>query len=90
VVSRGEISIAKNPSPGEGQKAAVLIARQALDLRSKQWYPVRIEFKGKQATIQVNDVVLKGSHAVLGEPKTALNFLVFGETAGIRNVKAVK
>jgi len=38
----------------------------------------------------VNDTIIKGTHAVLGEKKTALNFLVFGETAGFRDVKVLR
>ena len=66
------------------------IARKPLELEANQWYPVRITFKGNEATVQVNDVVVKGTHAVLGQPKTGMNFLVFGETAGFRNVKVAK
>jgi hypothetical protein len=40
--------------------------------------------------VQVNDTIIKGSHAVLGEQKTGMNFLVFGETVGFRNVKIIK
>ena len=40
--------------------------------------------------MQVNDVTVSGSHEVLGQPKTQLNFLVFGESAGFRNVKVVR
>jgi hypothetical protein len=40
--------------------------------------------------VQVNDAVVKASHEVLGQPKKMLNFLVFGDSAGFRNVKVVK
>jgi hypothetical protein len=89
-VSRSAVVITKNPSQGEGKDATEPIARKSLKLESKQWYPVRITFKGGEATVQVDDVVVKGSHAVLSQPKTAMNFLVFGETAGFRNVKVTK
>jgi arylsulfatase A-like enzyme len=86
-VSRSAVGITKNPSTGEGAEAVEPIARKTLKLEANQWYPVRITFKGNEATAQVNDVIIKGSHAVLGEPKTGMNFLVFGEAAGFRNVK---
>ena len=43
-----------------------------------------------EATVQVNDAIVKGRHAVLGQPKTGMDFLVFGEAAGFRNVKVTK
>ncbi len=89
-VSRTAVGITKNPSLGEGKDAVEPIARKVLELESNQWYPVRITFNGNEATAQVNDVIVKGTHTVLGQPKTAMNFLVFGETAGIRNVKVAK
>ncbi len=90
VISRTAIEIAKNPSQGEAKEAAESLARKTLKLEANEWYPVRITFKGNEATAQVNDVIIKGSHTVLGEQKTGLNFLVFGEAAGFRNVKVVK
>lgn len=61
-----------------------------MSLDADRWYPVRITFKGTEATVPVNDAILKGTHAVLGEKKTGANFLVFGESAGFRNVKVTK
>ena len=45
---------------------------------------------GTRATVQVNDVVIEGTHAVLGETKSALNFLVFDSSAGFRNVRVTR
>ena len=89
-LSRTAVGITKNPSTGEGKEAVEPLARKTLKLEAGQWYPVRITFKGNEATAQVNDVSVKGTHAVLGEPKTAVNFLVFGESAGFRNLRVVK
>ena len=89
-LSRTAVGITKNPSTGEGKEAVEPLARKTLKLEASQWYPVRITFKGNEATAQVNDVNVKGTHAVLGEPKTAVNFLVFGESAGFRNLRVVK
>ena len=90
VISRTAIEIAKNPSQGEAKEATEPLARKPLKLEANEWYPVRITFKGNEATAQVNDVIVKGSHAVIGEQKTGLNFLVFGEAAGFRNVRVAK
>ncbi|MHB8898962.1 MAG: sulfatase-like hydrolase/transferase, partial [Thermoguttaceae bacterium] len=89
-VSRTALGITKNPSQGEGKEAVEPIARKVLELEPNQWYPVRITFRGAEATLQVNDVSVKGTHAVLGKPKTGMNFLVFGETAGIRKVQVAR
>lgn len=61
-----------------------------LKLDANQWYPVRITFKGREVTVQVNDVVARAAHAVFGQPKTGTSFLVFGESAGFRNVRITK
>lgn len=90
VISRNSVEVAKNPSRGEDKAAVEPLARKPLRLESNQWYPLRITFEGGVATVQVNDTTLKASHEVLGRPKTAVNFLVFGQTAGFRNVKVVK
>ena len=87
VISRTSLEIAKNPSQGEGKDAGEPLARKTLKLEANRWYPVRIIFRGSEATAQVNDTIIKGTHAVLGEKKTGMNFLVFGESAGFRNVK---
>lgn len=89
-ISRTNLALTKNPSTGEDKDALEHLARKNLKLESNQWYPVRITFKGNEATVQVNDAIIKGTHAVLGEKKTGMNFLVFGETAGFRDVKVVR
>jgi arylsulfatase A-like enzyme len=90
VISRTSLELAKNPSQGEPKDALEPLARKPLKLDSNRWYPVRITFKNNEATVQVNDVTTKATHAVLAQPKTGMNFLVFGQTAGFRNVKVAK
>jgi len=82
-ISRRELGLTKNPSQGEDKEAMEPIARKTMELDADQWYPVRITFKGTEATVQVNDTIIQGSHPVLGEAKTGANFLVFGERRGI-------
>ena len=89
-ISRRELGLTKNPSQGEAKEAMEPIARKTMELDADKWYPVRITFKGTEATVQVNDTVIQGSHPVLGETKTGANFLVFGESAGFRNVRVVR
>ena len=90
VVSRSSVEIAKNPSQSESKDAVDQFARKPLKLESDRWYPVRITFHGNEITAQVNDVVAKGTHEVVGKEKTGVNFLVFGESAGFGNVKIVR
>jgi arylsulfatase A len=89
-VARNRLGITKNPSQGEAKDAVQPLAQKPLQLEAGQWYPVRITFKGEEVIAQVNDVVVKGSHAVVGKEKTGMNLLVFGETAGFRNLKVVR
>ncbi len=90
VIARSAVEVAKNPSQGEGADAVEPLARKALKLEAGVWYPVRITFHGDEATVQVNDMTATAKHAVLAEKKTGANFLVFGETAGFRNVAVAK
>jgi arylsulfatase A-like enzyme len=86
-MSRKALGITKNPSPGESKDGVEPLAQKPAKLEAGQWYPVRISFKGTEATAQMNDLIAKATHPVLGQRKTGLNFLVFGESAGFRNVK---
>lgn len=90
VISRTLASLAKNPSNGEGKEATVEIAERKLKLEVGTWYPVRLVIRSQEIAVQVNDVTFKGSHAVFAEPKTALSFLVFGESVGFRNVRITR
>jgi len=89
-ISQKHLGITKNPGPGEDKTATEPLARKPLDLKPSIWYPVRITFKGNQATAQVQDTIITASHAILAEPKTALNFLVFGDSAAFKQVRAVQ
>jgi hypothetical protein len=89
-IARSRLGITKNPSQGEDKTAVDPLASRPLKLESGEWYPVRITFKGGEVTAQVNDVTATASHAVIGESKSGLNMLVFGETAGFRNVKVIQ
>ncbi|MDB6118323.1 MAG: Arylsulfatase [Verrucomicrobiaceae bacterium] len=89
-ISRTQLGIIKNPDLGEAKDQIEPLARKPLKLEANRWYPVRITFKGNKATAEVNGVTLTGEHALIGTPKEAMNMLVFGDTAGFRNVTAAK
>ena len=89
-ISNSHVGVTKNPSRGEAKEAVEPLGRKTVKLEADRWYPVRVTFRGDEATLQVNDTVMTGKHAVLGEPKQALNFLVFGDRAGFRNLKVVR
>jgi arylsulfatase A len=89
-VARRYVAITKNPGPGEGKDQTEPLARKALDLNPNRWYPVRIRFNGRQATVQVHDTSISAAHDILGETKSALNFLVFGDSAGLKEIKVVR
>lgn len=88
-ISRTAFGITKNPAPGEGKEMPDRLARASMKLDAKTWYPVRITFHGGSVTAQVNGVTINATHPVIAETKTAANFLVFGESAGFRNVQVV-
>lgn len=87
VISRTSAILTKNPSKGEPATATEDIAKKNLKLAAGEWYPVRLTFKGEEVTVQVNDQVFKGKHPSLGKDKTSLDLLVFGATAGFRQVR---
>lgn len=87
VISRTSAILTKNPSKGEPATATEDIAKKNLKLAAGEWYPVRLTFKGDEVTVQVNDQVFKGKHPSLGKDKTSLDLLVFGATAGFRQVR---
>ncbi|MDQ3621588.1 MAG: hypothetical protein M3463_03740 [Verrucomicrobiota bacterium] len=89
-ISRTHLGITKNLAPGDAADKVEPLARKPLELAPAHWYPVRITFQGAQATAQVGDVTVTGSHPILGAPKGAMNLLVFGERAAFRNVVVVK
>lgn len=89
-VSRSYCGITKNPGAGEDKTKTEPLARKSLNLKAGLWYPVRVTFKGSQATLQVNEVSISASHDILSEAKTALNFLVFGESVGFKAVKITR
>jgi arylsulfatase A-like enzyme len=90
VIARHSLEITRNPGPGESADAAVQLVRKTLDLQKGRWYPVRLVFQGNTLSVQVNDSQTHASNEIFAKPKTALNFLVFGESAGFRNLKIVR
>ncbi len=89
VIARNSIEIARNPVRGESTQAEPLV-RKPLDLPKGRWIPVRLAFNGSNLTVQVNDKSVRATHAIFAQPKTALNFLVFGDRAGWRNLRVVR
>ena len=90
VVSRTTAILTKNPSKGEAATATEDIAKKNLKLAADEWYPIRLSFKGDEVTVQVNEQTFKGKHPSIGKDKTSLDFLVFGDGAGFRNVRVAK
>jgi arylsulfatase A-like enzyme len=90
VVSRTSAILTKNPSKGEAASATEDIAKKNLKLAADEWYPVRLTFTGDEVTVQVNEQTFKGKHPSIGKDKTSLDFLVFGDGAGFRNVRVAK
>lgn len=90
VISRTSAILTKNPSKGEAATATEDLAKKNLRLAAGEWYPVRLTFKGEEVTVQVNDQTFKGRHSCLGKDKSSLDLLVFGPTAGFRQVRVAQ
>ncbi len=89
-VSRSHVGITKNPAKDEAADQTEPLARKPLQLEAGEWYPLRITFHGNEANAEIAGVTIKGTHAVLGEAKGALNMLVFGDTLGFRKIIAAE
>lgn len=88
-VSTTKIGISKNPSKGEPKDAVEHLAGKVLELEPDLWYPIRISFRGEEAAVEINGETVRATHPVFAHPKSALNFLVFGDSIGFRQVKVV-
>lgn len=86
-VSTTKMGISKNPSKGEPKEAVEHVAGKVLELQPELWYPIRISFRGDEITAEINGESVRAKHPVFDHPKTALNFLVFGDSIGFRQVK---
>jgi arylsulfatase A len=89
-ISRATLGIARNPPPGGSKEDVEHLVRKTLDLGKDQWVPVRITFQGREASAQVGSTVATGAHDVLALPKSAVNFQVYGATAGFRNLTVAR
>jgi arylsulfatase A len=85
VLTRGAATLTRNPAKGE-TTAEDLAEKKNLKLEKDCWYPARLTFNGERVTVQVNSVEFTGAHPVLGRTKTSVDLLVFGDSAGLRNV----
>jgi arylsulfatase A len=89
VLTRGAATLTRNPAKGESA-AEDLAEKKNLKLEKDCWYPVRLTFRDEQVTVQVNGHEFAGAHPVLGRNKTAVDLLVFGDSAGLRNIRVTR
>jgi hypothetical protein len=82
VISPKQISIAE-----DSVKPSHTIAKLSADLKSGVWHKMRLEWKGDQIAIQINELVLQAQHPFLATPKTRSWIAVGGQTASIRVLK---
>ena len=82
VISPKQISIAE-----DSVKPSNTIAKLPVDLKSGVWHKLRLEWKGDQIAIQLNELTLQAQHAFLATPKTRSWIAVGGQTASIRALK---
>ena len=90
VITRAVSILTKNPSKGEPASATEDIAKKNLKLEADEWYPVRLEFRGDEITVQVNDQTFKGRHPSFNHQKTSIDLLVFGDGAAFRNIRVTR
>lgn len=81
-LSPKQISIAE-----DSVKPSHILVKQAVDLKSGVWHKLRLEWKGDQISVQLNDQTLQAQNAFLAMPKTRSWIAVGGQTASIRALK---
>lgn len=86
-ISTTQAGITKNPS---GEEPLLPLARKVVNLEPEVWYPVRVTFKGDEATLQVNETLLTATHPLFGKEKKVFNFQTYGDRAGFKNVRLVE
>ena len=79
VISQKQISIAE-----DSIKPSHTLAKMPADLKSGVWHKLRLEWKGDQIVIRLNELTLQARHTYLATPKTRSWFAVGGQTASIR------
>lgn len=82
VVTPKQISIAE-----DSVKPSHTLAKLPADLKSGVWHKLRLEWKGDQISIQLNELTLQSQHAFLATPKTRSWIAVSGQTASVRALK---
>jgi hypothetical protein len=82
VVTPKQISIAE-----DSVKPSHTLAKLPADLKSGVWHKLRLEWKGDQIAIQLDELALQAQHAFLATPKTRSWIAVGGQTASIRALK---
>ena len=91
VISRTTATLTKNPSKNNPSSAAEDLAeKKNLRLQKDCWYPIRLTFEDDQVIVHVNDQQFKEKHPLFGTQKTAIDFLVFGDSAALRNIKVTR
>jgi hypothetical protein len=80
--SSKQISIAE-----DSVKPSHTLAKLPADLKSGVWHQLRLEWKGDQIAIQLDELALQAQHAFLATPKTRSWIAVGGQTASIRALK---
>lgn len=82
VVTPKQISIAE-----DSVKPSHTLAKLPADLKSGVWHKLRLEWKGDQIAIQLDELALQARHTFLATPKTRSWIAVGGQTASIRALK---
>ena len=62
------------------------LAETPAKLAPQTWLPVRACFRGNDLIVQVADTALKASVPTLGDKKTVIALLVYGEGVGFRRI----
>lgn len=90
IISPSQIEVARIPDPSQSKDEIDVLARQRIKLKQGDWYPLRITFKAGEAVVQIAGTTVTAKNAILSEPKTQANLLVFEKEIGFRNLRVLK
>jgi hypothetical protein len=82
VISPKLISIAEDST-----KPSHTLTKCSADLKPGTWHKLRLEWKGDQIAVQLNDITLHARHSFLATPKARSWIAVGGQTTSIRGLK---
>lgn len=90
VVTPKNAKLAEDSSEIKGKQPGMTLVETALDLKSGEWYPVRMEWAGDKMAARVAGKLIQGQHPTLSATKARWWFAVSSAKVRVRHVKVTE